>query len=332
MDQIIAGYISAPLDATAATGYYEKLVTVPDATGLELSWAGAETGAGLYDLIPDDWSVTLNLIGATMLACQRDAAFGLASPDPAGRAAAIRMVRDTCDAIHAANDRLGRRAVVAVELQSAPGFGQREFVAQAEAFGRSLEDLAGMDWDGSALLVEHCDAFIAGQTPVKGFLTLEEELDVLTPLDGAVGLSLNWGRSVIEGRRVERAAQHAEMAASSGRLRAYTFSGAAGAATAYGAAWADAHHPFAETDEPGYGEPASLMTREQVAAIVPYLDDCLFVAAKTSWPRERQDPLERARATRANFETVVAGLGAPGRRHGVGDVKAWSDTSPVEAG
>jgi hypothetical protein len=153
---------------------------------------------------------------------------------------------------------------------------------------------------------------VEGQVPAKGFLTLEEELDVLSSLDDAVGLSLNWGRSVIEGRDVDRAMEHVRVAASSGRLRAYTFSGAAAVATDYGPAWADSHHPFAETDPPGYGEPASLMTTEAMAPIVPYLDGCLFVAVKTNWPRQRTDPAERARAVRANFETVASALGGDG--------------------
>jgi hypothetical protein len=322
MELIMASYISAPVEAAAAMGYYEEVVKIPAVTGLELSWAGPETGARLYDLIPDNWSVTFNLIGATMLACQGEPAFGLASPDEAGRAAALRLARETRDGVHAANDRLGRNAVIAVELHSAPGFGSREFVPEAGAFGRSLEEVVGMDWDGAALLVEHCDALVAGQAPVKGFLSLDDELDVLAVLGGEVGLSLNWGRSVIEGRDTDRALQHVEQAATSGQLRAYTFSGAAGVATVYGPAWADAHHPFAHTDEPGYGEPASLMTRQSMAPIVPYLDQCLFVAVKTSWPRERQDATERARAVRANFETVAAGLDGRGRRHETGGVSS----------
>jgi hypothetical protein len=310
MEQVIAGYISAPPDPAAASGYYEELVNIRAASGLELSWAGAGTGAGLEDMLPQSWSVTLNLIGSTMQACQANSAFGLASPDEAGRAAALTLIRETCDGVHAINDRLGRGAVVAVEVHSAPGFGSREFVPRPEPFRRSLEELVALDWEGSVVLVEHCDAFVEGQTPAKGFLTLDDELDVLSTLDGAVGLSLNWGRSVIEGRGTERAMQHVKAAASSGRLRAYTFSGAAGVATVYGPAWADSHHPFSQTDPPGYGEPASLMTPDVVAPIIPYLDDCLFVAVKTNWPRSRPDPAERARAVRANVETVTEAFGS----------------------
>jgi uncharacterized protein DUF4862 len=310
VELIITGYISAPPDQGARRSYYEELVTIPAATGLELSWAGSETGAGIYELLPEDWSLTFNLIGATMQADAVDPAFGLASPDESGRAAAVRQLRAVCDGVHAANDRLGRGAVIAVEVHSAPGFGPREFPPQAEAFRRSLAELAALDWDGSALLVEHCDAFVEGQAPAKGFLTLAEEMDVLSTLDGAVGLSLNWGRSVIEGRHADAAMQHLGVAAASGRLRAYTFSGTAGVETAYGPAWADSHHPFSQTAEPGYGEPASLMTPEVVAPILAYLDDCLFLALKTSWPADRPDPAERAAAVRANFETVTRVLGA----------------------
>jgi hypothetical protein len=312
MQLIIAGYIAAPPDAAGRAAYYEELVSIPAASGLGLAWNGPATAAELQDVVsilPESWSVTLNGIGATLNASATDPAFGLASPDAAGRDAAMTMAREMRDSVHAISDRLGRKGVLAVEVHSAPGFGKGQFPPQADALRRSLEELVALDWEGTAVLVEHCDAYVVGQVPAKGFLTLEAEIAVLSSLSGGpVGLSLNWGRSVIERREVDGVVDHVITGADSGLLRAYTFSGAAGTDNSYGVAWADSHLPFSTTTEGPYGDPASLMTPTGLQQIAPYLKSSLFVATKTNWPKDRAEPMERAASVRANFETLVEGL------------------------
>lgn len=309
MQLIVAGYNAAPTDAEQARQYYEDLLPLEGATGLELSWNEAATGAGVLELLPDGWSLSLNLIGPTMMAAAAHPELGLASPDEGGRSAAVAMAGRARDWVAATNDRLGRRAVIAAEVQSAPGFGNPTFRADPDALRRSLGELAALDWDGCELLLEHCDALIEGQAPAKGFLSLDAEIAVLAELAGSVGLSLNWGRSTIEGRDASLAAAHVRQAQSAGCLRAYTFSGASDQPSAFGAAWADTHHPFSETAEPaGYGGAVSLMGPDTVTALASDLAECLFVATKTNWPADRTDLLERAASVRANFRVMAAGL------------------------
>src|SRR5438034_923832 len=76
---------------------------------------------------------------------------------------------------------------------------------QADAFRRSLDELRAWDWRGAALSVEHCDAFVPGQAPAKGFLALGAEIDAIRASHGAtpVGVAVNWGRSAIEARDPE---------------------------------------------------------------------------------------------------------------------------------
>jgi Domain of unknown function (DUF4862) len=306
---IIAGYTAAPADPRDRLAYYEKLVSVPAAAGLEFGWTSAEAAAGLadvLDLLPPAWSVTLNDITGTFQASVSSPKSGLASPDEDGRAAAVAMAGELAGSVRAINDKQNRQAITAVEIHSAPGFGNRVLQPEAGAFARSLAEVASLDWDGAEVLVEHCDAFVPGQPPAKGFLSLEEEIEALA--GGPIGLSLNWGRSAIELRDGDRVIEHVDAALASGLLRAVTFSGAGGAQTAYGAPWADSHLPFADPLDVGYAEPSSLMTCARVIEVLSRLEqwDGSFIAVKTNWPRDRTDPAERAASVAANFETFTS--------------------------
>jgi hypothetical protein len=308
---IIAGYTAAPADPLGRLAYYEKLVSVPGAAGLEFGWTAAlgTDLAGAGELLPPAWVVTLNDITATYQASVAAPASGLASPDENGRAAAVALAGDLAAFTRAVNDRLGRRAVAAVEIHSAPGFSRRTVQPEAGAFGRSLAEVASLDWDGAEVLVEHCDAFVAGQQPAKGFLRIEEEIQALTAVAGSgLGLSLNWGRSAIEFRDAARVVEHVDTAVASGLLRAVTFSGAAAAPTSYGPAWADSHLPFADPGDPAYADPASLMTTARAGEVLGRLEpwDGSFLAVKTNWPAGRADPAERAASVAAHFETLTS--------------------------
>jgi hypothetical protein len=305
---IIAGYTAAPADPRDRLAYYEKLASVPGAAGLEFGWTSAEAAAGLADVLdrlPLAWSVTLNDITGTFQASVTSPRSGLASPDEDGRAAAVAMASELAGSVRAINDRQGRRTITAVEIHSAPGFANRVLQPEAGAFARSLAEVAGLDWDGADVLVEHCDAFVPGQPPAKGFLRLEEEIAALA--GGPIGLSLNWGRSAIELRDGDRVIEHVDAALASGLLRAVTFSGAGGAQTAYGAPWADSHLPFADPVDVTYAEPTSLMTCARVTEVLSRLEqwDGSFIAVKTNWPRDRTDPAERAASVAANFDTFT---------------------------
>jgi hypothetical protein len=310
MKLIIAGYTAAPTQPQAAAEYYGELMQLKQADGLEFAWSGPQTPDLLEPVLsrlPAAWSITLNDIPATWRACTDNPKFGLASPDAAGRESAVRMVGDMRAGIKRINERAGRQVVAALEIHSAPGFDNRVLMPDARAFKQSLEEIAALDWAGCSVMVEHCDAFIDGQKPAKGFLRLDDEIRTLGSLAGSpVTLSLNWGRSMIELRDADRVLDHVIAASRSGLLRGYTFSGTAGTDNEYGVAWLDSHLPFANTVNADYQESASGMTTARAAQVLPYLGDCEFVAIKTNWPSKRTDPLERAASVAANFDTLVA--------------------------
>ncbi len=91
---------------------------------------------------------------------------------------------------------------------TAPGYFDRTVAPDAAAFCRSLGEISAFDWDGAAVLVEHCDAQVPRQRPANGLLTLGREIDVISELAGSpIGLSLNWGRSLLELRDPDRVAE-----------------------------------------------------------------------------------------------------------------------------
>ena len=130
---------------------------------------------------------------------------------------------------------------------------------------RPMESRRSASWSTSAgaVLVEHCDSFVSGREPAKGYLSLDAELDAV---DGAraagaphVGVAINWGRSAIDGRSATTPTEHVRRTRERGLLAALMFSGAAAIETSYGAAWGDSHAP---TDAV---EPASLLTAAAIA-------------------------------------------------------------------
>lgn len=310
MTLIIAGYTAAPADNTDATTYYKYLASVKRAGGLELSWKEHNTTHeidGLLKIVPDDWVFTINAIPSTAQAASKNPAFGIASPDEAGRLAAVALVGRIAASVKEINQKAGRRVVLAVEIHSAPGFGDRTYVAQPEALVRSLREISAFDWSGTEVLLEHCDAFVPGQTPAKGFLTLDEELTALHRIeDNPIGISLNWGRSLLEVRDPALVGEHTKAARNSGLLRGYTLSGASGQDNPIGKAWADSHLPFSDLADPTYAEPRSLMTLDDARRVLTDAGKLSFLAVKTNWPASQKDPAERAASVIANFEAVVA--------------------------
>jgi len=317
MKLIVAGYTAAPADARASVSYYDRLLALPAAGGLEFAWAGAATVdklAPIIERMPRHWVITLNDIPAVWRACADNPLFGLASPDAAGRAAAVDMQREIAAAVRTMNDRAGRRVVEAVELHAAPGFDKRMRQPEAPALAAALHEVASLDWDGCAVVLEHCDAFSSAHVPAKGFLPLAEEIDVLRAIPGLpVTLGLNWGRSMIELRDPDRVLEHVRAGVASGLLSAITFSGTAGVDNRFGAAYLDSHLPFADTIDAAYAEPSSGMTQPRVAAALRHLGDLRFVAIKTNWPAARTDPAERAASVAANCDTLVRLLAAEPR-------------------
>ena len=227
-------------------GAYRSLAELTMIGALEIPLAdvlGENAGlgtmrGGLPGVVADKWDLVITCVPTVMGRLGPEPAYGLASVHPDGRAAAVADVRKALEVARVTAQRSGRRRVRAIEVLSAP----RRAAASPAAFRRSLEELLAVDAAGAVLAVEHCDATRPGRRPEKGFLELGEELATIEAIDDVrLGLSVNWGRSAIEGRSARTPPEQVALVARAGRLAGLMFSGASDVAGTWGQPWADGH-------------------------------------------------------------------------------------------
>ncbi len=271
MGYLVGAYAISPASLDGEDALLAGLAARADVRGLELPFTGALHRSDEHWLLArlrPQWEHVVTLIPGTMGRLQADKTFGLASADEAGRQAALAMARDARAAVARLNEAVGRAAVIAVEVQSAPSRGSAGGVGSAEAFARSLAEIAAWDWFGARVVVEHCDAHRPGHPQHKGFLSLEDELAAIARANDRarrpLGVNVNWGRSVLETHDAGTAVAHVEAARRAGALSGLMFSGASGAATPYGA-WQDTHMPQAPAEGLRHGAEGSLMTEAEIA-------------------------------------------------------------------
>lgn len=244
---VVGAYaLFAGLPDDELAGAYRALDELPEVAAIEMPLAEATGGrpalggarAGLPEAIAERWDVVVTAIPTVMGRLGQDPRYGLASPDEDGRLAAVADIKTALGlARDVAEAGLGRR-VSAIHLHSAP----RSPVAEPGALEKSLTELLDVNTTGTLLTIEHCDARRPGWTPEKGFLEIEQELGVLTGLaDKRLGLTVNWGRSAIEGHSAVTPLDHIGLAAGAGLLAGLMFSGAAEAAGPWGGPWQDGH-------------------------------------------------------------------------------------------
>lgn len=270
MSYIVGAYAIAPASLDDEEKLLVGLAARADVRGLELPFTGAlhrSDEAWLFARLRPDWEHVVTLIPGTMGRLQAHPHFGLASSDENGRQAALAMAREALAAVARLNEAIGRTAVFAVEVQSAPSRGPAGGVGQAEAFARSLAELASWDWFGARIVVEHCDAHRPSHPQHKGFLSLADELSAIAQANGAarhpIGVNINWGRSVLETHDAAQAVAHVQAARDADALSGLMFSGASGADTPYGV-WQDTHMPHAPAAAGRPGAAGSLMTEAEI--------------------------------------------------------------------
>ncbi len=87
--------------------------------------------------------------------------------------------------------------MLALELQAAPLATNPNVMQATDAFARSLKEIASWDWP-CKLVLEHCDA-MTSSSPRKGFLPLENVLEVITDYDISICIIMT-SASVSTGR------------------------------------------------------------------------------------------------------------------------------------
>ena len=268
---------SASLDEADETALYAGIAAMGVA-GLEQPFFGTlhrRDEGWLISQIRPEWSLVLTLLPGVMDFLKDDTHFGLASADPDGRKRALDYTESARRAVEKLHLALGRRAVRAVMLHSAPRLGDSGAKASLEGFVDSLTELRGREWQGAALLVEHCDAAVPGRAPDKGFLRIEDEIMALKLSRGktSTGVAINWGRSALETRLAEGPLEHLRLAARAELLGGLFFSGVTPAHPEYGE-WQDSHAPFSTSC------PESLLTPVAAKAARYEAPDCPLIGLK----------------------------------------------------
>jgi len=246
--------------------YLSGIYSIPSLRGLEIPFTGTLhkfDEAWFLERIPKHLDIVVTLIPATTAAVRENPKFGLASSDEAGRKSAISLTKDTAAAVRRINEALGRRAVIAVELHTAPGG------SDVQALTESLIEVSAFDWQGAKIVLEHCDAKIADQKAEKGYLSLSDEIAAIQRSNLDIGITINWGRSAIETRSAAGPIEHIKQAQSAGVLKGLMFSGASNIENRFGTPWKDCHVPPAPLDptranEQELLEPSSLMTGDEM--------------------------------------------------------------------
>jgi len=316
MSFFVGAYATSPCgsrwEPELEAAFWAGLRAMPHVRGLEYPFAGklhAHDEAWALAHLDPAWDIVLTCLPGTMDRLEADPRFGLASEDEEGRRAAIDFIRLALPVVARLNQAAGRERVVAVELHSAPRRGKPRINSSAVALGRSLAEIAGWDWQGAKLVVEHCDAFRADLPPVKGFLTFEEEIEAVRLSGASVGLCVNWGRSAIEARDAARPLEQIALARKEGLLAGVMFSGASGAETAWGA-WADGHMPHAPAAGLDYAAAGSLMTEAAIAAALAAAGDApAFIGAKIT-ARPAEAGLEVRLGLNRDLLTLISRSGA----------------------
>lgn len=266
---------SASLDAETEAALYDGLAELGVA-GLEQPFFGGlhrRDDAWLLDRLRPDWTFVFTLLPGVMDRLNDDQHFGLASADKDGRLRALDFAESARRTIEHLNKYLGRLAVVAVQLHSAPRLTSAK--SSIEVFADSLSQLRGRDWMGATLLVEHCDAARPGHAPDKGFMRLEDELKAVKLSTGKtpVKFSINWGRSALETRSAKGPIDHIRRVVADDLMGALFFSGVSADHPDYGA-WKDSHAPFSTSC------PASLLTPAAAKAALTAAGACPIYGLK----------------------------------------------------
>ena len=208
----------------------------------------------LFRHTPAEWRIVATAVMETMRRRGSNGGLGLASADEAQRRESVEFYRHLLQKVSTINTRFPGK-VIALEMQAAPQAGNASVAQATDAFARSINEIAAWDWPCD-LILEHCDA-MTGSAPRKGFLPLEQVLEVVRETD--ISLCINWARSAIEGRNTTLPVQHVNAAVKAGKLGALMFSGTT--ATGEYGQWQDLHAPFSSFCS------ESLMTTEHVSEL-----------------------------------------------------------------
>lgn len=284
--RVVGAYAAAPTDHPFE--FLEAVLDHPGCDGLEVPWTSTTfvpDETAMRHIMIDRGVHVFTLVAGTMERLAAQPAWGLASRDSDARAATLDHLRDVRNTVADLTDAAGRPCIRGIEIQSAPRTDPTHLGVHRDALTQSLTEIAGWDWSGAVLTVEHCDAITGAGQPVKGFLPIEHEIASVKAVSGSptpVGMCINWGRSVVEQHTVDAATNHLKEAHDV--LRGVIYSGTADRTTTMGPAWSDTHAPVDGPLAQQIGAGPGLLTIVELhrAAVVTTGAPLEFVGVKVS--------------------------------------------------
>lgn len=295
----VSAYTASPSprfwSAALEKEYFRALANQPEIIGIEqpfyldtdkypLDW--------LVDTIPSHWSILITSLPMFMAAAKDNPFLGLASQREHDRTLAIKLMEKISDYARELNRAFRRNVVTDIHFHTLPKNEGSTLRGHKTALKKSLLELKAMDWSGVNLNLEHCDAYIPNQVSEKGFLLLEDEIEVLSEI-GGYGFVLNWARSAIEGRSVTTPLEHIKMTNAAHLLKGFFFSGCTDDVSSESGAWKDVHMPPKAIISSPYLQPESLMGAKEIRQTFSLLDDDVYLGIKVL-DGAREKTLERS--------------------------------------
>jgi len=282
MKYIIGAYATAPSlnsnDKSLESSFYNKLIkSIPEIQGLEIPFFGSSVhkfGSDfLLKFIKPEWNNVLTCIPGVMANLSKNPHFGIASDNHQGRVDAVDMCKRANDFIHKINDLYGKQSIVAIQIVTAPSIPVKGVSSSKKSLEKSMQEILSMDWQSAKIVIEHADSSYNNLPFEKGFLTLENEIEVLSKFSDMhdVGITINWARSAIEGKDIYKPLEHIKFALKYNLLVGLIFSGLSNDDKNYGN-WKDTHMPFAKSFNVEYFEKNSLLTYENISKTLALLD------------------------------------------------------------
>jgi len=275
MKYIIGAYVTSPClfewNESDKKKYFDGIKSIQNIRGLEHPFWGALhpfDDEWFLNNIDPSWDFVFTCIPGTMKELLKNPDFGLASKSPAGRNAALGYAEKARQAVIKINKHINRKSVIAVQLHSAPKCSVAYERSSVSSFVQSLGEITSWDWQDARIVIEHCDAPVSGHIPEKGFLSIDDEIKAILEINeqnprNKLGITINWGRSAIEGRNPDTAIEHIRKAKRAGLLRGVIFSGCSDRQTPYGI-WKDTHMPPPREYDSRFFAGKSLMTAKHM--------------------------------------------------------------------
>ncbi|CAA0089971.1 putative protein YiaX1 [Zhongshania aliphaticivorans] len=315
---IVGAYATVPQsdkwDAQLQAEYLDGIKDLDNIGGVEHAFAGSlhpEDDDWFLANINPEWDFVFTGVPGIMGNIAANPKFGIASDDASGREAALAFYEKMRLAVHKLNTFVNRQAVTHVQLQTSPN--QAVAASSAASLTMSLTEMQSWDWGGATLVIEHCDTFVAGQKPSKGFLSIEDELAVIASLNKEfacnIGIAINWGRSALETRSIDGPLEHIKLAVESDLLRGLMFSGVSDEASPYGV-WEDTHMPPVLPYVDGrdvYSAEKSLLTEDQISRCLQVVDwsQLQYLGLKIGVCPKTLSAAERVRCNQETLAMIV---------------------------